>query len=124
MVMFGHRRRDAALPERPVFGVAALGNSVLGVAKRDDHLGGPRNGLERRLPDLTTSKRRELAAHLHRVLRDGVDSTYAADLGVAADPLGDPVRTSHGWRRPSGAALPTGAPGWTPQTRSGMPSTR
>ena len=44
--------RDAALPERPLIGIAALGNPVLGLAKRDDHFGWSANGLERRLPDL------------------------------------------------------------------------
>ena len=41
--------RDAALPERPLIGIAALGNPVLGLAKRDDHFGWSANGLERRL---------------------------------------------------------------------------
>ena len=79
--------RDAALPERPLIGIAALGNPVLGLAKRDDHFGWSANGLERRLPDLTASKRRELAGHLIRVLRDAVKETYSEDLGVPADPL-------------------------------------
>jgi hypothetical protein len=85
--------RDAALPERPLIGIAALGNPVLGLAKRDDHFGWSATGLERRLPDLTARKRRQLAAHLVAVLREGVEATYAADLRIADDPLADPGRT-------------------------------
>jgi hypothetical protein len=79
--------RDAALPERPLIGIAALGNPVLGMAKRDDHFGWSANGLERRLPGLDPSQRRELAAHLVRVLRTGLEATYSGDFGIPADPL-------------------------------------
>ena len=79
--------RDAALPDRPLIGIAALGNPVLGLAKRDDHFGWSANGLERRLPDLDARKRRELAGHLFRVLRDAIEATYSGDLDVPADPL-------------------------------------
>ena len=79
--------RDAALPERPLIGIAALGNPVLGLAKRDDHFGWSANGLERRLPDLTARKRRDLARHLVGVLRDAVEATYSRDLNIPADPL-------------------------------------
>jgi hypothetical protein len=82
--------RDAALPERPLIGIAALGNPVLGLSKRDDHFGWSANGVERRLPDLTTKKRRELAGHLFRVLRDAIEATYSGDLVVPSDPLTAP----------------------------------
>ena len=85
--------RDAALPERPLIGIAALGNPVLGLAKRDDHFGWSANGLEQRLPDLTAHKRRDLAAHLVQVLCDGVEATYSGDLHIAADPLRVAVTT-------------------------------
>jgi Domain of unknown function (DUF4338) len=85
--------RDAALPERPLIGIGALGNPVLGLAKRDDHFGWSANGLERRLPDLNGGERRDLAAHLVRVLHDGIESTYAADLELDTHPLNDPVAT-------------------------------
>lgn len=85
--------RDAARPERPLIGIAALGNPVLGLAKRDDHFGWSANGLERRLPDLTTRKRRDLAGHLIRVLQEGVEATYSDDLCVPADPLGSALTT-------------------------------
>jgi hypothetical protein len=79
--------RDAALPERPLIGIAALGNPVLGLAKRDDHFGWSAKGLERQLPDLDPSQRRALAAHLIRTLRDGLEATYSADLRLPAEPL-------------------------------------
>jgi hypothetical protein len=79
--------RDAALPDRPLIGIAALGNPVLGLAKRDDHFGWSANGLERRLPDLDSRKRRELAGHLFHVLRDAIEATYSADLDIPANPL-------------------------------------
>lgn len=79
--------RDAALPERPLIGIAALGNPVLGLAKRDDHFGWSAKGLEHRLPDLTPRKRRDLAGHLIRVLRDAVEATYSDDLGIPTEPL-------------------------------------
>src|SRR5262249_36781250 len=77
--------RDAALPERPLIGIAALGNPVLGLAKRDDHFGWSANGLDRRLPDLDGRQRRELAAHLLRIVRNGIDTTYSDDLRVPAE---------------------------------------
>ena len=85
--------RDGARPERPLIGIAALGNPVLGLAKRDDHFGWSANGLERRLPDLTPRKRRDLASHLIRVLQDGVEATYSDDLYVPVDPLRSTLTT-------------------------------
>lgn len=41
--------RDAAGPGRPVIGIAALGNAILGMSQRDDALGWSRSALERRL---------------------------------------------------------------------------
>lgn len=85
--------RDAALPERPLIGIAALGNPVLGLSKRDDHFGWSANGLERRLADLNSRKQRELAAHLIQVLTDAVESTYSLDLGLPEDPLKEAKKT-------------------------------
>lgn len=80
--------RDAARPERPLIGIAALGNPVLGLAKRDDYFGWSANGLERRLPDLTAHEQGAVAGHLVRVLQDGVEATYKDDLPLPEDPLG------------------------------------
>jgi hypothetical protein len=85
--------RDAALPELPLVGIAALGNPVLGLARRDDHFGWSAKGLEHRLADLDDRKRRNLAGHLVRILRDAVGATYVQDLQIPDDPLasGDTV---------------------------------
>lgn len=79
--------RDAALPNRPLIGIAALGNPVLGLTKRDDYFGWSANGIERRLSDLDEAGRSGLARHLVRVLHAAVDATFSADLDVPADPL-------------------------------------
>jgi len=79
--------RDTALAGKPLIGIAALGNPVLGLSKRDDYYRWSANGLEKRLGDLNARKRRDLAGHLVRVLREGVDEIYSADLGLPADPL-------------------------------------
>lgn len=84
--------RDGALAAQPLIGIAALGNPVLGLAKRDDHYGWSANGLERRLADLTPRKRRAVAAHLMAVLHEGIDATYRADLDVD-DPRAEPRTT-------------------------------
>jgi hypothetical protein len=85
--------RDTALPERPLIGIAALGNPVLGMAKRDDHFGWSSNGLERQLPDLEEPRRRELAGHLVRILHQGLEATYGGDLEIPAEPLREAART-------------------------------
>lgn len=79
--------RDAALLGRPLIGIAALGNPVLGLAKRDDFYGWSANGLERRLPDLSLDEQGALAGHLVRVLNDGIEATYKEDLPLPKDPL-------------------------------------
>jgi hypothetical protein len=83
--------RDAACPERPLIGIAALGNPVLGLAKRDDFFGWSAKGLERRLPDLTAHEQGALAGHLVRVLQEGVEATYKDDLALPEDPLRAPM---------------------------------
>ncbi len=79
--------RDGALPERPLIGIAALGNPVLKLAKRDEYYAWSANGLQRRLHDLTPRRQRRLAGHLMRVLRDAVEGVYRSDLRLPADPL-------------------------------------
>lgn len=78
--------RDAARPERPLIGIAALGNPVLGLAKRDDHFGWSTTGLEHRLSEMTPRKRREFGGHLVRVLQEGIDAVYRGDLEVPSNP--------------------------------------
>lgn len=85
--------RDAALPVRPLIGIAALGNPVLGLTKRDDHFGWSAGGMERRLSGMTPQRRRDFAAHLIRVLREAIDATYSDDLGLPTQPLQAPAVT-------------------------------
>lgn len=79
--------RDAALADRPLIGIAALGNPVLGLAKRDDHYGWSARGMERRLADLSTRQLRDLSTHLVRVLEDAIAETYDVDLDLPSNPL-------------------------------------
>lgn len=72
--------RDAAVPSRPLIGIAALGNPVLGLSQRDDHFGWSARGLLGRLPDLTDQARRGLAEHLRVVIAQGFEETYSKDL--------------------------------------------
>jgi hypothetical protein len=83
--------RDGALPERPLIGIAALGNPVLGLAKRDDFFGWSASGLERRLADLSAQEQEALAGHLIRVLTNGIEATYRDDLPLPKDPLRAPT---------------------------------
>ena len=95
--------RDAALPERPLIGIAALGNPVLGLAKRDDHF-----GWSREWPRATPAgSRRPQAPRARRpsrsVLRDGFEATYSDDLGVRR-PAATARRPWRRSRRSSGLA--------------------
>lgn len=85
--------RDAAVPARPLIGIAALGNPVLGLSKRDDHFGWSASGLEQRLSDLDVPTQSRFAGHLVRVLQDGVSSVYADDLDISGDPLAAAAET-------------------------------
>lgn len=78
--------RDDAGPHRPVIGIAALGNAVLGLAQRDDALGWTARGLRARLERSSTEQRGRLARHLLDVLRSDIDAIYAADLPVGDGP--------------------------------------
>ena len=85
--------RDAAVPTRPLIGIAALGNPVLGLSKRDKHFAWSADGMEQRLAGLAPGKERAIAAQLMHVLNDAVQQTYADDLGLASDPLREPKAT-------------------------------
>jgi len=78
--------RDDAGPHRPVIGIAALGNAVLGLAQRDDALGWTARGLRARLERSSAEQRARLARHLLDVLRTDIDVIYAADLPVGDGP--------------------------------------
>lgn len=74
--------RDAAVPHRPVIGIAALGNAILGLSQRDDALGWSGLALRRRLEACTTTERRVIARHLVDYMREERDRVYSADLNI------------------------------------------
>src|SRR5690606_36365738 len=74
--------RDAAVPNRPIIGIADLGNAILGLSQRDDALGWSAASLARRFESSSTQERRSLARHLVAVLRAEVERIYADDLGI------------------------------------------
>jgi hypothetical protein len=72
--------RDRAAPSRPLIGIAALGNPVLGLSQRDDHFGWSMRGFLRRLLELTESERRTLTHKLRSVITQGLAETYWKDI--------------------------------------------
>lgn len=79
--------RDAAIETRPIMGIAALGNAILGLAARDDALGWTVRGLRDELPDLDPLARERLLDHFESVLAAAIDGIWTADLPAA---IGDP----------------------------------
>jgi hypothetical protein len=78
--------RDAAHEDRPLIGIAALGNPVLGLAQRDDHAGWSADALRERLDRFSDSKRHEVVDRLCTVLDEGIEETYADDLWPEGPP--------------------------------------
>jgi Domain of unknown function (DUF4338) len=74
--------RDDAGPGRPVIGIAALGNAILGLSQRDEALGWSSAALTRRLESASSAERRKLSRHLVEFMRAERDRVYAADLGI------------------------------------------
>jgi hypothetical protein len=72
--------RDAAVLSRPLIGIAALGNPLLGLSPRDDSYGWSAQGLRKQMEKLTPQQRRELSAHLYEVVEDGLAEVYSASL--------------------------------------------
>jgi hypothetical protein len=72
--------RDGADEGRPLIGIAALGNPVLGLAQRDDYAGWNLSGLQARWTELDSRKRKRLAQRLLDVIEEGIDETFADDL--------------------------------------------
>jgi Domain of unknown function (DUF4338) len=84
--------RDAAASNRPIIGIAALGNAILGMSQRDDALGWSTASLASRLESSNTRERRRLGRHLIAVLREEVDRVYADDLGIRGLAPRDAIR--------------------------------
>src|SRR5215211_876863 len=72
--------RDGAAEGRPLIGIAALGNTVLGLAQRDDYAGWSAIGFRARWAALGSGKRRRLAERLLDVIEEGITETFSEDL--------------------------------------------
>jgi hypothetical protein len=72
--------RDRAAPSRPLIGIAALGNPVLGLSQRDDHFAWSVPGFLRRLLGFTDSQRRAVADQLRAVIARGLEETLWDDI--------------------------------------------
>ena len=80
--------RDGAADGRPLIGIAALGNTVLGLAQRDDYAGWSAGGLRTRWETLSVQNRRRFAKHLLEVVEEGISETYSDDIwpnGLSGD---------------------------------------
>ena len=84
--------RDAHGPNRPIIGIAALGNAILGLNQRDDALGWSVSALSRRLDNSTPADRRGLACHLVAFARAEVDRVYARDFKLAGLTSAEEIR--------------------------------
>lgn len=74
--------RDDAGPGRPIIGIAALGNPILGLSQRDDVLGWSTRSLIHRLESSSSRERREIAHHLVNFMRAEEEGTYSDDLDI------------------------------------------
>lgn len=72
--------RDGGVAARPLIGIAALGNPVLGLSQRDDYYGWSARRLRQGLSRLNDEEKRSLAAHLFAELEDAIEGTYKEDL--------------------------------------------
>ena len=80
--------RDGAAEGRPLIGIAALGNTVLGLAQRDHYAGWSAKGLRTRWASMGLRDRRRLAARLSEVVDEGIAETFSDDIwpdGVPSD---------------------------------------
>lgn len=76
--------RDAAQPNHPVMGIAALGNTVIQLTPRDVRLGWTLEGLEALLSAGQISAGELLTAFRSRLIED-IEQIYTADLPIPAD---------------------------------------
>lgn len=75
--------RDDAGPNRPVIGIAALGNAILGLNQRDDALGWSVRSLGKRLDAASPAEKRKIARHFLAFARAEVEKVYRADFKLA-----------------------------------------
>ena len=72
--------RDEAGPNRPIIGIAALGNAILGLAQRDDALGWSVHSLARRLDSSSPAEQRKIVRHLLAFIHAEADRIYVDDF--------------------------------------------
>ena len=72
--------RDGAAERRPLIGIAALGNTVLGLAQRDNYAGWNVQALRKRWAKLSVRDRHLLSERLLQVVDDGIVGTYSEDI--------------------------------------------
>jgi hypothetical protein len=72
--------RDEAVSSRPVIGIAALGNAILGLAQRDDALGWSVGAVARRLEMSGRGEQRRIARHLLNFMRGERERIYTDDF--------------------------------------------
>jgi hypothetical protein len=72
--------RDEAGPNRPIIGIAALGNALLGLAQRDDALGWSVHSLARRLDSSSPTEQRKIVRHLLAFIHAEADRIYVDDF--------------------------------------------
>ena len=80
--------RDGAAVGRPLIGIAALGNTVLGLAQRDHYAGWSASGLRTCWAKLSARNCRRLAERLLEVVEEGIAETFSDDMwpnGVSGD---------------------------------------
>ena len=75
--------RDGASSNRPVLGIAALGNAVLGLSQRDDALGWSVRALQGRLLASPSSERLEIARRLEATLVSAIDDVFVDDFDLS-----------------------------------------
>lgn len=75
--------RDEAGPDHPVIGIAALGNPVLQVARRDHALGWSPQALRNRFVSMDHEARLLVGRHLLEIVKDAMDEVFDEDLELA-----------------------------------------
>lgn len=75
--------RDDAGPNRPIIGIAALGNAILGLNQRDDALGWSVRSLGKRLDAASPAEQRKIARYLVAFARDEVAKIYSRDFALS-----------------------------------------
>jgi Domain of unknown function (DUF4338) len=83
--------RDEAGPDRPIIGIAALGNAVLGLTARDEALGLTAFALQQRFQASDGRQRRRLLDQLWSVVQKGFENVLHDDLPLEDDRGGVPA---------------------------------